>query len=361
VIQDGPSVPGNGVPPDDDEISLFAVSTMLLRSRRRVAVLALAGIVIAVGPVLRQRPLYQASAAFVPQGSDASRSSLVTLAGQFGVALPASAQAQSPDFYTRLLGSRELLAPITRDTFTVAEMGGRRVTFMELFQIPQTSTAERQETAVAVLSGSIETAVMKTTGIIDVTVRTQWPSVSLAITTALLNGIDAYNQRSRQGQAAAERAFVERRLAIAQEDLRAAENRLEQFLRENKVIAGSPTLMFEHDRLQRDVSLKQQVVTALTSSYEDARIREVRDTPVITVLERPQAATRPLSRGRVKRAVIGFLAGAVLGILWTFMRDSMARGRRQGDPDADEFLAELGRVKSEMFGRVRWMRGRVHR
>jgi len=90
---------------------------------------------------------------------------------------------------------------------------------------------------------------------------------------------------TRQSQAAAERGFTEERMAEAQEELRAAENELQRFLQNNRQFQNSPELVFQHDRLQRRVAMRQQVYTSLVQSYEQARIDEVPNTPVITVVE----------------------------------------------------------------------------
>src|SRR5436853_279032 len=89
--------------------------------------------------------------------------------------------------------------------------------------IAETPPAKRrEEQGVSTLRGMLSTAVVKTTGVVELRVATLWPSVSLQISTALVNGVDAYNQRTRQGQATAERKFVEGRLAVARANLRAS-------------------------------------------------------------------------------------------------------------------------------------------
>lgn len=66
-----------------------------------------------------------------------------------------------------------------------------------------------------------------------------------------MNAVNDFNQRTRRDQPAAERKFIEARLQVATADLRAAEDRMQQFLQGNRV-TGSPDLQFTRDRLQRE-------------------------------------------------------------------------------------------------------------
>ena len=120
-----------------------------------------------------------------------------------------------PDFYSSLLTSRVLLTPIARDTFVVQERGGRRIAFLDLFKIDGNSATRRVEEGVRQLQTIVKPSIVRTTGVVEVSVATEWRSVSLAIANDLLTGVNEFNQRTRQGQAAEERKFVEGRLALA--------------------------------------------------------------------------------------------------------------------------------------------------
>lgn len=344
---------------DHDDLSLFAVGTILLRNRWRILRWMLVGGTLAAVAAFTKPALYVASASFIPEGSEQSRSALAGLAGQFGVAFASGNQSQSPDFYSTLLTSRVLLRPVARDTFAVQERGGRRIAFLDLFKIDGSSATRREEEGVLQLQKIVKPSIVKTTGVVEVTVATQWPSVSLAIANDLLTGVNEYNQRTRQGRAAAERKFVEGRLALAGSDLRAAEDRLEDFLMTNRQFTSSPDLTFQRDRLQRDVTLKQQVFTSLTQSYEEVRIREVHDTPVISVVETPSVPTLPEARGRLARVLFGLIFGAFFGAFIAFVSGAIARRRQEGDSEADEFVNTLGEVKGKVLGRFRRMRRRT--
>ena len=350
----------DSVQKSDGELSMFVLGTTLLRSRWRIARWTILGAVLAALTVVTKPALFRASASFAPQGNDQSRAGLASLAGQFGLSLPSTGQTLSPDYYARLLRSRSLLRRIAADTFVVAELGGRRVPFVELFEIDDPSPLRREDTAVLQLGQIVSASVVKTTGIVELSAATRWRSVSLAIVDALVAGVNEFNQRSRQVQAASERKFVEGRLAIADADLRSAENRLEAFLRGNRQFSNSPELALQRDRLQREVGQRQQVYTTLAQSYEEVRIREVRDTPVITVIEPPSAPALPEPRGRSKVVLLGIMLGGFIGMMIVLTSDMMARRRASGDPEAAGFVGAFEAVKSDL-GRPFRLLGRFGR
>jgi uncharacterized protein involved in exopolysaccharide biosynthesis len=342
-----------------EEASLFGFGTLLLRKRWKIARLMILGGVIAAIAMIVKPASYTASASFLPQGNDNGRSALASLAGQIGVAFPSSNQSLSPEFYALLLTSRVLLISVVSDTLTVNEMGGKRVPLLTLFDVRGDSRTTREERGVALLRNLVKVSVGKTTGVVEFSLATHWPSVSTEIVGALVNGVNDFNLRTRQSQATAERKFVEARLAIAGADLRSSEDRLESFLGSNRAVGSAPELTFARDRLQRDVMLKQQVFTALTQSYEEVRLREVRDTPVITIVEAPSVETLQHSRGRVLGILSGIMLGAFLGVAMVFV--SALNAYRPDGKESDEFALTLREVKSEIMGPVRWIKARIGR
>jgi uncharacterized protein involved in exopolysaccharide biosynthesis len=330
------SVPPTSSPRD---VTLLELATCILQYRHRIFIWMLACGTLALGLALLRRPQFTAVASFTPQSSDSQRSGLSSLAGQLGISVPGSAASQS-QFYAELLKSHALLAPIAGDTVTVPELGPGPRSFMAVLQIDSGSAARMSERFVEVVSRASDSRVNLSTGTVTLSVRSPWRSVSLALADRMLKRVNDFNVRTRQSQAAEERRFVEGRLALARQELRAAEDRLEAFLRGNRQV-GSPDLVFARDRLQREVTVQQGVVSTLVQSYEDVRIREVRDTPVITIVEPPTASTLPDPRRRALTVLAGLLAGVLIGIVIALSRDVLARRRAAGDPQTDEFLRQL--------------------
>jgi uncharacterized protein involved in exopolysaccharide biosynthesis len=231
-----------------------------------------------------------------------------------------------------------LLEPIALDSVSVAEDGGRRVAVMDLLEVKPAAPAIRVERAVNKLADIVHADELKPINAVEITVSTRWPSVSLAFARQLVDEVNRFNLKTRKSQAAAERQFVEARAAEAERALRDAENHLQVFLQENRIINPSSESAFQRDRMQRDVSRLTQVFTSLVQGLEDARIREVRDTPVITVIAEPELAALPQSRGTIARSVLGAFAGAFVGLLLALFGQSWIRLRRQTNTESREFV-----------------------
>jgi uncharacterized protein involved in exopolysaccharide biosynthesis len=335
------------------EISLLTLLAVLLRWRRTIIALALVGGALGIASGLTKPRVYKSETIFIPQGAERANSELVTAAGQLGLRVPTSGSTWGPRVYIQLLRSRALLEPIALDTFTVAEEGNRRVPLTTLLEVNAPTQAEERGAAVGALRGLVEATEVDELGGVNVSVTTRWPSVSHALANRLVSGVNQFNVETRKSQAAAERQFVEAQAAEAERALRVAEDRLQSFLQRNREIAGSPVLAAERDRLQRDVTLRQELHTSWLKSREEARIREVRDTPVITVFEEPQLPTASEPRNSVQKGIMGGIAGGILGGLIALLAHGMAGARRAPREDARELFQLMEEAKPRFLRKVR--------
>ena len=324
---------------DDGEISLFKLGSVVLRYRRMIVGFAMAGVFLAVIMALRTPRVYRSSATFLAKSTQENLSGIGLAAKQFGINLPTTESGWGPALYVKLLRSRTLLEPIALDTLVVSEDDGRRVAVFDLLDVPKAPLPRRLDLAVDALRGRVSTSEVRNLAGVDLAVTSKWPSVSLAIADRLVQGVSEFNLKTRKSQASEERQFVERQAQDAERALRAAEDRLKEFLVGNRSISNSPELNFQRERLQREVDLRQEVYASLVQSREEAKIREVRDTPVLTVIESPRLPTLPEPRNRVVKVLMGGLVGAVLGLFLAFLHQAFAVARSDRKDDAHEFFA----------------------
>jgi uncharacterized protein involved in exopolysaccharide biosynthesis len=323
----------------EEEVSFLAVANVLLRHRRLLLGWTLAGFLLTVGISLILPRSYTARSSFMPQARTQA-GGLSGLAAQFGFTLPLSTNdgGQSPAFYADLVKSRSILGGVVDSQFDYQTSAGPvRGSLVDFYKSKGSTPALRRDAAIRRLADDIDATTVQKTGVVNMEVTVRQPALALQINQRLLDLINQFNLRTRQSQAAQERRFTERRLAEVRQDLRSAEDRLQQFLQRNRDIRNSPDLTFQADRLQREVTMQQQVFTTLAQAYEQAKIEEVRDTPVITVVERPELPARPDRRGLIGKGLLGLLLGLTIGIAWAFAKSYAANSDRLSSEEAAEF------------------------
>jgi tyrosine-protein kinase Etk/Wzc len=335
----------------EQEVSFLAIANVLLRHRQLVLGSGLLVFALVVGITLLLPRSYTSRSSFMPQ-TRTQAGALTGLAAQFGLSLPLSAGdgGQSPAFYADLVKSRSILGGVVDSQFEYqSDQGPVKGTLVEFYKSKGKTPALQRDAAIRKLEEDVEASTVQKTGVVDLAVTVRQPALALQINQRLLDLINQFNLRTRQSQAAQERRFTERRLAEVRQDLRAAEDRLQQFLQRNRDIRNSPDLTFQADRLQREVTMQQQVFTTLAQAYEQAKIEEVRDTPVITVVERPEVPVRPDRRGLIGKGLLGLLLGLLLGSGLAFAKSFAANSDRLASSEAAEFAVLRRQAAGELL------------
>jgi uncharacterized protein involved in exopolysaccharide biosynthesis len=339
---------------DRNDLTPLQFLNLVLLRRRVVIGWSLAVATYAAASSLLSPRTFVSTATFVPEEGASGMPDLAATARQLGVTLQAGRGSWSPALYVEVLRSHAILKSIAADTLTVVEEGGRRVSLLDLFEIADPDPVKRLERGMRHLERRVvRVTESRTVGAVSIRVASRWASVSDAIARSLLERVNDFNVRTRQSRAQAELRFIDERLREAELELRQVEDRLQRFLQENRVI-GSPQLVFERDRLQRQVTLKQETYTTLVLNREDARLRRVRDTPVITVVEAPQVAAIGEPRGTVFRTLLGGTIGGLFGLGIIILSRTLVRpGGRSGD-DLSRFLELVDEVLPRRVGA--WLR-----
>ena len=340
---------------ENDEISLWTLGSVLVRHRRLITAFAIVGGSLGLASGLLSTRVYTSRATFIPQ-AEGERSGVTAAAGQLGLRVLSTRDDWGLALYAELLRSRDLLEPIVLSTVTIAEEGGRRVQMMDLLGVKAPTLPQRIDLAVRALASMVTADQEPQLSAVRLSVTTQWPSVSLQLAERLVSGVNEFNSNTRKSQARSERQFVDAQVEEAEVALRIAEDRLEAFLQRNRVTEGSPQLVFERDRLQRAVTLRQQLHTSWLQNREAARIREIRDIPVITVLEKPQLPIVGEPRKSVQKAVVGGLVWGALGLLIAFLVQGVKAARRATSEEAGEFFRLIDDA-TPRFLRKRKVRG----
>lgn len=326
--------------------SLFRLLSVLLRERTLIVACAVLTLAAVEAVTLLLPRTYTSRASFAPQ-SPQPAGNLSGLAAQIGVSLGGDGGAESPQFYADFLRSRPMLRDVATSRFSFAtDTGPVSGTLVDIVRASGETPALRRERTIERLDNWITAAVTPKTGTVTLAVTTRDPALSRQIADRMLALINRFNLENRQTQAAAERRFAQQRLAEVSADLRAAENRLQAFLQQNRAFRGAASLEFEAARLQRDVTRAQRLTETLAEAYERAKIEAVRDTPLITIIEAPEQPVLPERRRLLLKGLLALVAGTLAGVVLAFARFVATRAETTASDEYKEYAV----LKREALG-----------
>jgi uncharacterized protein involved in exopolysaccharide biosynthesis len=296
-------------------------------------------------------PTFTASTAFVPEASQGGLpSGIAGLAGQFGISLGAEA-SQSPEFYAEVVRSQEIMDRVLLSHFP--DPGSRHnrpdtTTLLRILLVDGDSLADSLHHGRKKLDDLTSLRVDNRTNIVTLRVDSRYPLLAAAVANRFLEYLNDFNAKTRQSQARELRRFVEARVAEAEQHLREAEAAIKEFYERNRTWEQSARLRFEHEQLQRQVQIGQEVFLTLRREYETARIGEVNDTPVITTIYR---ATPPQEKSKPRRKLLvalAFFLGGSAGTVGAFGAEFLNRARRTDEGTYAESRRLVAHIRKEL-------------
>lgn len=358
----------------EGDISVLQVVNALLRHWVIIVVSPLVVAAVAVVMGFSEDRTYTSTASFMPESQGEQAGRLAGLASRFGVEVPTAGGGASPQFYADLLTSRRLLKQVVLTEYEMLPREGRgstekmrsggaeprRGNLVDFFGTGDTSSGKRRVAvvrAIGTLRRSLEVSTDTDTRVVELSVTTHQPRLSRQIADRVVELVNQFNVERRQSRASAKRDFTAKQVARAESALYTAEDSLRRFLQRNRSYQNSPELRFRYERLQRRVNLRQQVFASLSQSLEQAKIDEVRSTPVVTVVDPPELPVHADSRRLILRGVLGLLLGGILGILWASGRELISRGQEM---DPEEY-AEFKRLSHSIVDDIKTIWRRLRR
>jgi tyrosine-protein kinase Etk/Wzc len=333
---------------DREDVSVFDLLTPLVRRRRLIGLTVLAFGLITALIVLLLPPRYTALTTFVPEAPKESSltASLGGLASQFGLGTQI-ATPYSADLMAEVLRSREIREAVLNKEFPDPKAGDAKGTrtLLAILEVEGRTPRERLEQGVEDLKDATAITLDRRTGMVSLRVELRYPALTAQVANEMVEELNKFNVSRRRSQSGEERIFTERRLAGARQELTDAEDELVRFLQRNRLFSESSVVGVGVRRLERRVQLKQEVLGTLSRSYEEARINEVRDTPVLTVIDRAEVPARKSFPNRTLSVLAALLVGAVVGVGIAYLLEARRRVRPETRPDYRDFVVAVGEAR----------------
>jgi uncharacterized protein involved in exopolysaccharide biosynthesis len=309
----------------------------------RLAVRTLVVCVVLSGLLaLVMRPVYRSAASFVANASKGSRvpQGLGSLAGLAGLSSAMGSlggdPSESPEFYAQLIQSRELLTRLLDSRFADPRSPGDSATLLAILRVRGSGPEQQRERAVKMLREEVlGVGTDARTSMVFISADMRSPELAAAVVNRTVRYVNEFNLEKRLAKVRPRRQFLEERQAAALRDLTEAEARLRNFYEENRQPRLPPGLTFEEGRLRRQVDITTEIYVGLRREFESARLDEVNDAPLVTVVDSAVVARRRVRPRLGLLLLSGGLVGAVLGLslagaaaLWS---DWAARSRAEVD------------------------------
>jgi tyrosine-protein kinase Etk/Wzc len=335
------------------EISLVALVNVLLRRRRVITRFAGGFVLLTLAYLLVAPRTYTVETSFVV---DQAQSTAAGLAAQLGVDVGSVNPAQSPAFYAALVTTPDVLQRLADTTFRTGSDSSPRSLY-DIWSIASGTVGARRDAVIKKLNGTVSTTVAQKIGLVSIQVSTHDPHLSAGLATALLGAVNRFNLESRQSRARAERQFTDQQLVNARVQLRAVEDTEQTFLEQNRQPVLPPNLAFKRARIERQIEVLQQKYLSLATAYQRARIDEVRDTPVITVIQPAVVPEHADPRRLLQRMILMLFLGAGTGIIVAFVGEAFAHVQVSQDPE----MREMTGLMRDSAGQLQRLKHRIAR
>ena len=157
-------------------------------------------------------------------------------------------------------------------------------------------------------------------GTIEIKTRFENPSLSFAVHQFLIRYLQDFIEEDKLNRGKERRRFIEERVAETRDNLNRAESRLAGF-RERNLMAQSPSVILEGERLMREVALQASVYAELARQLEIARIDEKREATSFEIIKQADFPLGPSEPNRKMLYLIGIAGGFFFGVFAVFAKE----------------------------------------
>ena len=347
--------------PASDHLTITRWIAGILHRWRIIPAVTIGAILLGFAATLIIPPVYRAEASFVAnsssnsklQGGASSNSALGGIISQFGGSVGGD-PSESPNFYVELLTSRELLTRLLQSRFPNPRTENPRdsASLLTILKIKKADPQAQMELAVKNMTKAIGAGLDPKTNLVWFSVDAQWPELTAQIANRLIDLVSTFNRETRVSRAKSKRTFLQMRHDSARTALRDAEERQRFFYEQNRGSIVAPGLRFEEQRIKRDVDLASDLYINLDRQLEVARIDEINDAALITVID---SAVPPRKARWPRYGVMLFTAtllGIIAGLLIAGSATVMADWRERNPGAYEDFHSAVTRMRRELRGAI---------
>jgi len=278
---------------------------------------------------------YRSEARLLPvesKGIGGNLGGLASAAAAFGVNVPGGESSDAN--FVDVLNSRWLKEQLLQTEFQYHgrswRFGAERVEKGTLSEYLHAANIDR---ALQGVSGILSASRDLKSKVISISAETTSPELSQLIVQRAGKLLEVFLQEKGRTRGGAKAAFAEARLADARREMDEAEDTLRRFLEGNRNFqtSGDPSVRLKGSRLETELRLRQQLVSAIAMNREQALLEEKNDIPILNMLD---PGNLPIDKSKPARSVVVLLAMMLVGAGgWIWLNREWIRARLLADED----------------------------
>ena len=290
-------------------------------------------------------PLWYRSTVVILPAADQSKLSglggLTDLASLAGVNV--GGEISIPKLYPTIVKSEAVLKNVIFQKYKT-RLFPDSANLLQIWDIDAKDPRVAYETMLLVLREEVDVSLDIKTNVLSISLLTKEPQLSADIVNAIAHELDLFMRTKRTTNATEQRKWIEGRLRDVEGDLGKSENELKDFRENNRRIADSPQLLLEEGRYARQVQINSTLYTELKRQYELTRIEEIKNIPIVNIMDAGRPAAKKEKPERRLIVTISFFLSAMAGIGFVYVRHAYAnemkavrvflRGISHGAPSA---------------------------
>jgi uncharacterized protein involved in exopolysaccharide biosynthesis len=277
--------------------------------------LACAVVVLLLSLLLLPR-FYRSSATILPDLEKNKLAGLNQLQGLASLAGLATGTTDLSRLYPAIATSDAVLHNVILQKYRTASFADS-VDLIQVFKLDEGTPEKNLDEALKEMRGVLGVANDPKTSIVSLWVEMREPQLAADVLNAVIAQVDAFMRLKRTTSASEQARWIGERLTQVEPELRQAEEALKDFREKNRRVGDSPELLLRQERLIREVTIKSTITVELKKQLELAKIEEIRNVPIVSVLD---AGTAPVKKFRPHYGINTMVAfGAALLILGAYV------------------------------------------
>ena len=315
----------------EHEIDLIEIIHILWKARKFIAIVTAASLAIGILYIIFATKMYSGTITLYPAQSGA-KSPMAQMAAQMGMAGSSTGDANYniPD----VVKSRTLSEQIVEHKWEIegfdkeVDLVEYLDTIWEVEKPDEVVTKEDEDAwrlrklygySSLIAKNRIDVNANKQTGLITVSVMMEHPKLARDIANFISVFVANWVNDTQKESIRKNLEFINERAAVLGAELQEAENELKKFRETNRNILNSPDLQLELQRLQRQVTIKQEVYLTMIKQREINQIEENKSADVIRNLDRAIEKMAPIEPNKILSLTVSILFGIIASVSFIFV------------------------------------------